>query len=73
MEITLEEVKNAIFLSKQHKAVGTDEIPSEMLPNDICIDLLFSVMKCFFFSKKVKFSTEWCRTIINPIVKPVKD
>lgn len=51
MEITLEEVKNAIFLSKQNKAVGTDEIPSEMLRNDICIDLLFSVMKCFFFKE----------------------
>lgn len=72
MEITLEEVKNAIVRSKQNKAVLTDEIPSEMLRNDICIDLLFSVMKCFF-SKKVKFPTECCRTIINPIVKPDKD
>lgn len=51
MEITLEEVKNAIFLSRQNKAVRTDEIPSEMLQNDICIDLLFSVMKCFFFKE----------------------
>ncbi|VDI29898.1 Hypothetical predicted protein [Mytilus galloprovincialis] len=48
LEISREEVKDAVYKAKLGKAIGIDEIPSEILRNDNCIDLLHKLVKfCF--------------------------
>jgi len=73
--IDRDEVKEAIFRSKLGKYVGVgvnvDEIPSEILRNDTCIDLLYKLIKfCFTEEHAPK---EWLTSVISPIPKPKMD
>ncbi|CAC5409793.1 unnamed protein product [Mytilus coruscus] len=43
--IERDEVREAVFRAKQGKSVGIDEIPSEILRNDTCIDLLYKIIR----------------------------
>ena len=63
MPITRGEVKRAVYKMKNGKAFGVDEIPAEVLKNDVCI--LHKIMVYCFANSKIP--TEWSRGIINPI------
>ena len=39
-DISKEEVRKSIMRAKLHKAPGLDQIPAEVLRNDVCVDLL---------------------------------
>ena len=67
MPITREEVKRAIYKMRNNKASGIDEIPAEVLKNDVCINILFKIMFYCFVNSKTP--AEWSRGIINPIHK----
>ncbi|CAC5406288.1 unnamed protein product [Mytilus coruscus] len=70
-EISREEVKDAVYKAKLGKAIGIDEIPSEILRNDNCIDLLHKLFKFCFTEGQVP--EEWLTSIITPIPKPKMD
>ena len=53
------------------KAVGIDEIPSEILRNETGIDLLYSIIKYCFSEGHVP--QEWITSVIMPIPKPKTD
>ena len=46
--ITRNEVIDAVSAAKTRKAVGVDEIPAEVLKNDICVDILFKLISACF-------------------------
>ena len=69
--IDRDEVKEAVFRSKLGKSVGVDEIPSEILRNDTCIDLLYKLIKLCFTEGHVP--KEWLTSVISPIPKPKMD
>ena len=46
--ITRNEVIDAVSAVKTRKAVGVDEIPAEVLKNDICVDILFKLISACF-------------------------
>ena len=69
--IDKDEVRDAVFRAKLGKAVGIDEISSEILRNDTCINLLFRIIKHCFFEGSVP--TEWRKSIITPVPKPKMD
>ncbi|CAG2232002.1 unnamed protein product [Mytilus edulis] len=70
-EISREEVKDAVYKAKLGKAIGIDEIPSEILRNDNCIDLLHKLVKFCFTEGQVP--EEWLTSIITPISSFSKD
>ena len=70
-EIERTEVRDAVYRAKLNKAVGIDEIPSEMLRNDACVDLLYSIIKYCFQEGQVP--QEWLTSVITPIPKPKTD
>jgi hypothetical protein len=69
--IDRDEVKEAVFRSKLGKSVDVDEIPSEILCNDTCIDLLYKLIKFCFTEGHVP--KEWLTSVISPIPKPKMD
>ena len=71
VEISRSEVKDAVYRAKLGKAVGIDEIPSEILRNETCIDLLYSIIKYCFSEGHVP--REWLTSVIMPIPKPKTD
>ena len=71
VEISRSEVKDAVYRAKLGKAVGIDEIPSEILRNETCIDLLYSIIKYCFSEGHVP--QEWLTSVIMPIPKPKTD
>ncbi|CAG2231612.1 unnamed protein product [Mytilus edulis] len=66
-DITHEEVKRAVISLKVNKAVGVDEIPSEVLKNPRLLNFLLSLFNKCFFSGTIP--TIWRKGIINPIPK----
>ena len=70
-DITSDEVRKAVFRSKLNKAVGVDEIPSELLRNDHCIDLLHKIIHYCFTKSEVP--QEWVKSVITPVPKPNMD
>ena len=68
VEISRSEVKDAVYRAKLGKAVEIDEIPSEILRNETCIDLLYSIIKYCF--SEVHVPQEWLTSVIMPIPKP---
>ena len=65
--ISILEVKNAVAHAKKGKACGTDEIPYEVLNNNISIAFIHALLNVCFNSGTVP--SEWGRGIINPIPK----
>ena len=65
--ISREEVRMSVYKARARKAPGADEIPSEVLRNDSCIDILFRIIKYCFDDGRVP--NEWTKGIINPIFK----
>ena len=70
-DITSDEVRKAVFRSKLNKSVGVDEIPSELLRNDHCIDLLHKIINYCFTKSEVP--QEWVKSVITPVPKPNMD
>ena len=56
---------------KLGKSVGFDNIPAEVLRNDFCIDMLYTIIK-FSFQRGV-VPGDWLRGIISPIPKGNND
>ena len=70
-EITMQEVRQGLKRMKKGKAVGFDEIPSEVLYSEHCIAFLRTLFsKCF---ETGKVPSSWGKGIINPIQKPSCD
>ena len=65
--ITIDEVRKAIGRAKARKARGVDDIPAEVLKNDMCIDMLHKIITIAF--KKGLVPSDWQRGIIHPIPK----
>ncbi|KAK3107434.1 hypothetical protein FSP39_014542 [Pinctada imbricata] len=70
-EITRSEVEQAVYRAKLNKSVGIDEIPSEILRNNTCIDLLYHIIRYCFSQGQVP--SEWVTSIITPVPKPSTD
>ncbi|CAC5396918.1 unnamed protein product [Mytilus coruscus] len=68
--IERDEVREAVFRAKQGKSAGIDEIPSENLRNDTCIDLYKIIQFCFI---EGHVPSEWLTSMISPIPKPKMD
>ena len=62
------EVEEAVRRLKLRKAAGVDNIPSEVLKNNTCIDMLHKIIT-FCFENGVS-PLQWKQGIINHIVKP---
>ena len=70
LRITTENIKKALNRAKRGNATGNDDIPIEVLNNDLCI--LYMVVlfnKCF---STETMPEEWSRGNINPILKNPK-
>jgi hypothetical protein len=65
--ISREEVVRVVSRAKRGKAVGIDGLPNEVLKVEGVIDALCSLFQLCFDSGKVP--DEWCKAIINPILK----
>ena len=65
--ITIEEVKKVINLSKNNKSVGIDNIPNEVLKNTSSVNLLFVLFKKLFEIGFIPLL--WYRAILKPIPK----
>ena len=65
--VSREEVRTAIYNAKLRKAPGNDYIPSEVLRNDNCVDILFRIIQYCFEAGVVP--NEGAKGIINPIFK----
>jgi hypothetical protein len=65
--IELHEVKDAIQRMKVRKAAGIDEIPIEVLKNDQCIRILYTICNQCFATGSIP--SDWKKGIINPIPK----
>ncbi|XP_033730266.1 uncharacterized protein LOC117319595, partial [Pecten maximus] len=66
--IQRQEVLDAICRTKVGKAAGVDGIPAEVLKNDACVDIMFSLISYCFDHGIVP--DKWKQGIINPLVKP---
>ncbi|KAK3096021.1 hypothetical protein FSP39_022028 [Pinctada imbricata] len=69
--ITYEEVEKAVFRSKLNKAVGVDEIPSELVRNQHCANLLHKIIDYCFTNSEVP--QDWVKSVITPVPKPNMD
>ena len=65
--ISIDEVKSAVYKAKIRKAKGIDEIPSGVLKNPLCINMLHKLMSLAFEQGMVP--QDWNRGIIHPIPK----
>ena len=65
--ITRTEVERSIYRAKLKRATGLDGIPSEVLRNPVCIDLLYKIVSFCFENGTVP--NEWNTGIIKPIPK----
>ncbi|MEW8548010.1 MAG: endonuclease/exonuclease/phosphatase family protein, partial [Candidatus Thiodiazotropha sp.] len=65
--ISRDEVKWSVYNAKLRKASGYDGIPADILRNEHCIDLLFTIIKCCFEIGEVP--NQWLKGVINPIFK----
>ena len=65
--ITRAEVERSIYRAKLKRATGFDGIPSEVLRNPVCIDLLYRIINFCFENGTVP--SEWNTGIIKPIPK----
>ncbi len=65
--ITADEVRKAVTRTKNGKAMGTDNIPNEVLKNDLVIGALHAFFQLCFDSGKVP--EMWTQSVINPIPK----
>ena len=65
--ISMEEIKCSLSLAKNGKATGWDELPVEVLRNEVSAEFLHSLFnKCF---ETGVVPEAWSRSIINPIPK----
>lgn len=69
--ITRDEVLQVVLRDKLRKAAGTDDIPGEVLKNDVAVNLLFQIISGCFNLGKVP--DQWNSGIINPIFKQGSD
>ena len=67
--ITYQEVEAAVGRAKLKKACGFDNIPSEILKNGACVDMLYKIVSYCF--DKGHIPSDWTKAIINPIPKSV--
>ena len=65
--ISRKEVKASVYKAKLRKACGNDGIPAAVLRNDVCINLLHTLITRAFDMGQVP--DEWMKSIINPIFK----
>ena len=65
--ISRDEVRVSVYNARARKAPGPDEIPSEVLRNDSCIEILFRIIRYCFDDGRVP--NDWTKGIINPIFK----
>ena len=65
--ISRDEVRMSVYKARARKAPGADEIPSEVLRNDSCVDILFRIIRYCFDDGRVP--NEWTKGVINPIFK----
>ena len=65
--ITRAEVEQSMYRAKLKRAVGFDGIPSEVLHNPVCIDLLHKLINFCFENGTVP--GEWNTGVIKPIPK----
>ena len=70
LRITTEDIKNALNRAKRGKATGNDDIPIEVLNNDLCISYMVVLFNTCFSTGTIP--EEWSRGIINPILKNPK-
>ena len=67
--ITFSEVEKATIKAKGRKAVGIDNIPNELLKNDIVMDLMLKLFRvCFEYQLVPEI---WHKSMIHPIPKDV--
>lgn len=69
--ITRDEVLQAVISAKNRKATGIDDIPAEVLKNEVSVDLLYEIISGCFHMGKVP--SQWTMGVINPILKPNAD
>ncbi|CAC5409626.1 unnamed protein product [Mytilus coruscus] len=69
--ITRDEVLQAVISAKNRKATGIDDIPTEVLKNEVSVDLLYEIISGCFHMGKVP--SQWTMGVINPILKPNTD
>ncbi len=67
IDISLEDVQQAVAQAKLRKAPGIDLLPAEALKHPTCINLLNKLVNYGFESGTV--SSLWKRGVINPIPK----
>ena len=65
--ISREEVQNVISKAKVRKAAGLDDIPAEVLKNNICVELLHKLITYCFENGEIP--NDWKTGIITPIPK----
>ena len=65
--ISFFEVKKAIFNAKKGKACGFDNIPSEVLQNDMSVSFLHILFNICFDTGVIP--SDWGKCVINPIPK----
>ena len=66
-DITVDEVMKVIGKAKSRKAVGLDNIPNEVLKNDVSIQFLHKLFHKIFNTSIIP--TQWKLAIIKPIPK----
>lgn len=66
--ISLKEVQDAIYRAKKRKALGIDELPAELLQNEVTVGILFKIFTHCFSNSVIP--QPWKRGIIHPIFKP---
>ena len=69
--INRDEVLQAVLLAKLRKAAGIDDIPAEVLKNDVAVNLLFQITSGCFNLGKVP--VQWNSGTINSIFKQGSD
>jgi hypothetical protein len=65
--ITYKEVEAAVIRAKKRKALGVDEIPSELLKNDSAIYMLYKIYSNCFENSTIP--SQWNQGIIHPLFK----
>ena len=66
-EISRNEVSKAISHAKKGKSVGIDEIPTDVLKNEVAIDILHKLISICFNTGSIP--EDWSYSIITPIPK----
>jgi exonuclease III len=66
-DLTLDEVKNAVYKTKNKKAVGVDVLPNEVLKNNSIVVILHALFQLCFDTGKIP--RIWRRAIIKPLPK----